>query len=318
MPQKPRKVLVETELEAVLDRFQAYLRGTRYQRRRALRAATARSYRGVMSQALRYTGSLQPTVEQLQAYLEHLATSYTSKWGEPLSDSSKRTAFFAVKTWFEWRRQPLTTSQEEGFLVPPTPRNVREAPLSMERIHELLASIPDRRRYAIVRTLLATGIRRAELAALKVKHVDWDARKIWVPELGEDGRAAAKGGNGGWVHISPVALNAIDEHLRSRRLGDEPDAPLFESLGTADHLHPDSVTTLVGDLTEEVLGVRVTPHELRHAFASYAAAGDADRPPMPIKALQAQLRHKRDTTTLRYIHAVSDHAEAYERSAPTF
>jgi hypothetical protein len=39
---------------------------------------------------------------------------------------------------------------------------------------------------------------------------------------------------------------------------------------------------------------------------------------MPIKALQAQLRHKRDTTTLRYIHAVGNHAEAYERSAPEF
>lgn len=322
MPHAPRKELISTELDAILARFTRYLVGTRYERRRKLRALTAHNYANRLGLLCEWAGTLDPTVGQAQAYLVHLSESCITRFGKPPADSTKRQAFYAVKAWFEFRRMPLTEAEEREFLVPPTPRNVREMPLDMDSIHTLLARIPDRRRYALIRTLLATGIRRAELAALKVKHIDFEARKVWVPEIGEDGRAAAKGGNGGWVHISPVALDAIQEHLASRvePAGDDPEAPVFESLLTRGHLTPDAITTLVTDLTQRALGKRVTPHHLRHAFASYAAAGDpaTGRPPMPIKALQAQLRHKRDTTTLRYVHAVGDHAEAYARSAPTF
>ena len=54
------------------------------------------------------------------------------------------------------------------------------------------------------------------------------------------------------------------------------------------------------------------------AFASHAAAGGPDRPPMPIVALQMQLRHKDKTTTLRYVHGVGNWQDAYARSAPSF
>jgi integrase len=312
--------LIETELQATLSRFAAYLMGTRVERRRKLRGATARSYATHVLAFLRWAGRLDPTVADSQAFLEHLGSDYRTAAGQALADSSKRSAFFAIKAFWEFKRQPLTEEQEKGFLVPPTPKNARDAPLSMERIQELLGRMPDPRRYALIRTLLATGIRRAELAALKVKHVDFAGRKVWVPEVGEDGRAAAKGGSGGWVCISQVALDAIQEHLR-RRLkpsGSDPEAPLFESLQTYGHLTPDGVTDLVGSLTESILGQRVTPHELRHAFASHAAAGGEGRPPMPIIALQLQLRHKDPNTTLRYIHGVGAVDEAYARSAPAF
>lgn len=311
MAHAPQPELIHTEAEAALDRFVTYLTSARVDRKRPLRANTARAYRLLVRQFIDWAQTANPSPAQAAEYVEALAD-------RELSDSTRRSFFFAIKAWFEFKRRPLTDDEERAFLVPPTPRNAREAPLPLERIQELLGRIPDRRRYAIVRTLLATGIRRAELAALKVKHVDFQARRVWVPEIGEDGIAAAKGGHGGWVCISQVALDAIAEHLASRPLGGNPEAPLFESLNTQDHLTPDAVTGLVGDLTEAVLGERVTPHELRHAFASHAASGSGDRPPMSLTALQRQLRHKDKTTTLRYVHAVEDLNVAYERSAPQF
>ncbi|MCA1810486.1 MAG: site-specific integrase [Halobacteriales archaeon] len=287
--------------------------GTRFDRRRKLRPSTATSYVARMRGVLRWTQNLDPSVEDAQAYF-----AYLSETEHQPSDATKRVRYFTVKAWFEWKRRPLSEAEERAFLVPPTPHNAREAPLTMDRIHELLARIPDRRRYALVRTLLATGLRRAEVAALKVEHVDFEARKVWVPEIGEDGRAAAKGGNGGWICISRLALDAIEEHLTSRRLRPDPAAPLFESLLTGGHLTPDAVTDLVGNLTKRYLGQRVTCHEFRHAFASHAAAGGEGRPPMGITALQRQLRHKDKKTTLRYVHAVENLQEAYERSAPPF
>jgi integrase len=310
--------LVRTEMNAVLERFGRYLTGTRYDRRRKLRALTAAGYLNRMGLVMEWAGTLDPTIEQTQAYMAWLSDGCITRNEAPPSDSTKRQAFYVIKAWFEWKRTPLTEAQEAEFLVPPTPKNLRDAPLSLERIQELLAKTPDRRRYAILRTFLSTGIRRAELAALKVRHVDFEGQQLWVPEIGENGRAAAKGGSGGWVCIAPIALDAIREHLASRHLRAEPEAPLFESLASQDHLTPEGVTQLVGDLTQAVLGERITPHELRHAFASHAAAGGQDRPPMPIIALQRQLRHKDPKTTLRYVHGVGSIQEAYARSAPVF
>ena len=319
MPQTPRPEFIETELAASLDRFQRYLTGTRYDRRRKLRPSTARSYVSRMRLFLRWAKTLDPTVEQARAYMEHLADGCRiRRTGAQPADATKRVRFYTLKAWFEFRRTPLTAEQEAEFLVPPTPHNARDAPIALETVDDLLSLIPDRRRYAIVRTLLATGIRRAELAALKVKHVDFAARQLWVPEVGEGGEAAAKGGRGGWVAISALALCAIQEHLASRLepRGDDPEAPLFESLLTHGHLTPDGVTGLVAKLTEKVLGQRIPPHLLRHTFASHAAAGGPGRPPMPIVALSRQLRHASTATTLRYVHSVGGLNEAYERSSP--
>jgi integrase len=316
-----KQELVRTEMAATLERFGRYLTGTRFDRRRKLRATTARTYLNRMGLFMEWAGTLDPTVAQAQAYLAHMAEDYrTVQGGKPPSDSTKRAAFFVFRAWFEWKRRPITNEEAREFLVPPSPRTVREMPLDLERIHELLSRIPDRRRYAIVRTLLATGIRRAELAALKVKHVDFEARRLWVPEIGEDGRAAAKGGSGGFVCISQVALDAIREHLASRAKpsGADPEAPLFESLQTYEHLTPDAVTDIVGNLTTRILGKRVSPHAFRHAFASHCAAGGEGRPPMPIVALQRQLRHRNLETTLRYVREVGALEAAYERSAPVF
>lgn len=321
MPHAPKSELVRTELAAVLDRFHRYLTGTRYDRRRALRPGTAHQYRHRMGLVLAWAGTPALTVEQGQAYMAWLSGGCITRNEAPPADSTKRQAFYVIKAWFEWKRTPLTDAQEREFLVPPTPRVARDAPLSLDRIHDLLGQTPDRRRYALLRVLLATGIRRAELAALKVRHVDFPGARLWVPEIADDGvSAAAKGGRGGWVCISQVALDAVREHLSSRTKpsGTDPEAPLFESRVTYCHLTPGGVTQLVGDFTQQVLGHRVTPHALRHAFASHSASGGPDRPPMPIVALQMQLRHKRKETTLRYIHSVENLADAYARSAPRF
>ncbi|MHB1261493.1 MAG: tyrosine-type recombinase/integrase [Thermoplasmatota archaeon] len=319
MAHAPKKQLVNTEIDATLERFGRYLMGTRYERKRKVRWNTARTYLGRMRLFVIWAGTLEPTVAQASAYLELMSNGYkTDRTGEPPSDSTKRAAFYTVKAWFEFQRTPLTEEQERDFLVPPMPRNVREMPLDLDTINVLLSRIPDRRRYALVRTLLATGMRRAELAALKIKHIDFDARKVWVPEVGEGGIAAAKGASGGWICISPMALDAIREHLGSRLKpsGEDPEAPVFESLLTYGHLTPDGLTDLVSHLTETVLDKRITCHQFRHAYASHAAAGGDGRPPMSITALQKQMRHKARETTLKYLHSTESLQESYERSSP--
>jgi len=318
MPWMQTGALIESELEADLDRFAAWLRNaedtTRRRRRKARREQTTRLYRERMGHLLRRAQRITPDVDTLRAAFVGWMGEPT-RYGRPPSDSTVRSSYYALKAWCQWKNLDLGASALEDFDIPPNPDNARgdDVVLSQGTARLLLsrlAEMGDRRNYAICRTILRGGPRRKVIALAKRKHFFHAERRIHIPD--ENG----KGGHGGNVIVDQHTADAIMDYLRSRPdRGDDPEAPLFHSYLTGGHLHPDSVTDLIGDLTAACLGEpeRRTPHDLRHHFITVAANG-IEGEPMPIPQLQRQVQHSRPATTLRYVHPAGDAREAYDRS----
>lgn len=336
MPHKPKPVLIDTELETTLARFRAYLtrlraasargnagaarvpmrgrRGTR-----DLSPRTARCYAGHVLALMRHANTANPTHEQAIAFQEWLVAEARTVKGEPYAASSLRSSAFAIKAWFEFRKNPI---DDTLLPMPSAPRQQTPDFLSREECRRLLEIVDNRRDYAIVSVLLYTGIRTSEAAALKVKHLDAERGLLFVPAETDDNEraAAAKGAKSREVAIHENAVAAIKEYLRTRPEGaDDPEAPLFASLKTHAHLHGESVSKVVGEWSERALSRRVTAHPLRHTFAVHAADDADGKPAMPLRKLQEQLGHADVTTTLRYVHAAKGALiESYKRAVPAF
>lgn len=102
MPHPHTGPLIETEIEAELDRFAAWLgegeQTARRRRRKAKSADTARLYRERMGHLLRRVQSLEPSVDVLRAgFLAWMKEP--TRYGKPASDSTVRRSFYAVQAW---------------------------------------------------------------------------------------------------------------------------------------------------------------------------------------------------------------------------
>jgi site-specific recombinase XerD len=174
--------------------------------------------------------------------------------------------------------------------------------LEREELEQLFAavergSITGKRNYAILRTLYSTGLRISELIALNRDQINLETREF---------RVAGKGGKYRIVFLSPEAAEAIAEYLRLRR-DDLP--PVFASHGRGGarlqavssnkgRLTATMVQYLIRNLARRAgLVKRVTPHKLRHSFATELLKNGAD-----IRSVQEMLGHSSITTTQIYTH----------------
>ncbi len=162
------------------------------------------------------------------------------------------------------------------------------------------ATARDRSRNACLLELLyATGMRVSELVSLPVAAARGDPRVILVK---------GKGGKERLVPLSPPARDALRDWLRERDAaetaparGAQPSKFLFPSRAAAGHLTRQAFFALLKDLASQA-GVpldRVTPHRLRHAFATHLLAGGAD-----LRSIQAMLGHADVATTEIYTHVL--------------
>ena len=319
MPAKKSHDLIESELRATLDRFVAWqtrARANPKEGRRNATPMTARGYAARVSRFLRWAATLNPTHEQAKAYHDHFLLDAVTNRGGPNSASSGRQNAYALRSWYEFRGSPLPPD----FLTTPTlPKPDTPAFLDLDECRRLLEAIDNRRDYALISTLLYSGIRASEAAALKVRHFDPDLRLLRVPARGTEGRTGAKGEKARTVVIHEKAAEAIALMLRHRDDGAEPEAPLFRSEGTKDHLTTDRLSEIVRLWSKRSIGRQVSAHILRHTFCVWAADDAGGKPPMPIKKLAEQVGHSQITTTMRYVHAAKgDLRESYDRSVPTF
>jgi site-specific recombinase XerD len=135
---------------------------------------------------------------------------------------------------------------------------------------------------AMLDFLFGTGLRRAEFARLRVSHVNFDAREVLV-----DGKTAAR-----VVPLEGIALRAAETLADGR-------GPLEPFAG-----HYNTIERAFARISA-VSGVRVSPHILRHSFAS-----DCARRGVEAMLLATILGHHDLRQTLRYFHAAADKARA--------
>ncbi|MEL7463594.1 MAG: site-specific tyrosine recombinase XerD [Pseudomonadota bacterium] len=183
------------------------------------------------------------------------------------------------------------------------PRKARRLPktLSMAEVDALLSAARERddpRLACLIETLYATGMRVSELVSLPVAAARGDPRMILV---------RGKGGRERMTPLSPPARAAVAVWLAARDAGERarkekggaPSPFLFPSAGAKGHLTRERLFQLIKDLAAaaRIDPARVSPHVLRHAFASHLLANGAD-----LRAIQQLLGHADISTTEIYTH----------------
>jgi len=154
---------------------------------------------------------------------------------------------------------------------------------------------------ALLETLYSTGIRVSSLVALNVS--DYDASRGVL-------QIVAKGSKHQQVPLGEPAAGAIEEYL-SERGAVSPGEPLFLNR-SGGRLTARSVQRLVRKLGLELGIGRVTPHMIRHSFATHLLDAGAD-----LRSIQELLGHESIRTTQKYTHVtVSRMREAYDRAHP--
>jgi len=167
---------------------------------------------------------------------------------------------------------------------------------------------------AILETLYSTGARVSELVGMNRE--DLDVREGLV-------RLRGKGRKERIVPIGDVALEAIEEYHASlkpaasrltpaSRRGRGPHAsPVFMN-ARGGRLTVRSIDRLVGGYSARLVGGRVSPHALRHSFATHLLDEGAD-----LRAIQEMLGHASLATTQKYTHVAMDHLmKVYDRAHP--
>lgn len=182
--------------------------------------------------------------------------------------------------------------------------------LTIEEVDRLLTAAEghgrnaqDRARNAcLMQILYATGMRVTELVSLPVSATRGDPRMLLV---------RGKGGKERMVPLSPPSRQALAAWLTLRDAQDDagrakgaPPSPfLFPSRGKAGHLTRHGFYMLIKEFAVSggVSPEKVTPHTLRHAFATHLLANGAD-----LRAIQTLLGHADVATTEIYTHVLEE------------
>ncbi len=193
-----------------------------------------------------------------------------------------------------------------------SPRRVAVLPkvLGEDEVERLLGAararegVRGRRLVALVELLYATGLRVTELVGLPLAAMGGDPRFLMV---------TGKGGKDRLVPVGEVALRAVADYLEVRGafLADGANSPwLFPSRGRSGHLTRLRFGQLLKELAVEaaIRPERVSPHVLRHAFASHLLAHGAD-----LRAVQKMLGHADIATTQIYTHVLDERLKALVR-----
>ncbi|WP_419739743.1 tyrosine recombinase [Ruegeria sp.] len=185
----------------------------------------------------------------------------------------------------------------------PKTLDVPEVDRLLEAARQTGRSPTDRiRNTCLMELLYATGMRVTELVSLPVSSARGDPRMLLV--LG-------KGGKERMVPLSPPARDALAVWLEERDKAEDVSVEkggtrskfLFPSRGKSGHLTRHRFFLLVKELAFQggVSPEKVTPHTLRHAFATHLLANGAD-----LRSIQTLLGHADIATTEIYTHVLDE------------
>jgi site-specific recombinase XerD len=176
--------------------------------------------------------------------------------------------------------------------------------LEREQVERLL-SMPElssdegMRDKAILEMLFSTGLRVSELVGLNREQINFERKEFGV--IGKGRRARV-------VFLSDSAVSWTQRYIQTRTdnhvplfirySGKKPDVEALDKTGESYRLSARSVERLVEKYVKKArLPIKITPHGLRHSFATDLLSGGAD-----LRAIQEMLGHKNVSTTQIYTH----------------
>ena len=178
----------------------------------------------------------------------------------------------------------------------PRPRKESTLPtvLAQREVARLLSAPRNLKHRALLLLLYSSGLRVSELVRLRLEDVD-----------GERGLVRVRRGKGAKDRYTLLADRAL-EALRVYRDAYEPDPWLFPGARPERHLSTRSVQKIVARAARAArIRKHVTPHTLRHSFATHLLEGGTN-----LRIIQELLGHASSRTTERYTHVARSTFEA--------
>jgi len=221
----------------------------------------------------------------------------------------------SVRAFYRYlvRQKLLPASPAKSVKTPKLPKTLPKA-VPVDELFALLTtpsakSVLGLRDRAILEVLYGGGLRISELCGLDLGDLDRAGRVVRVLGKGQKERICP---------LNPKALAALESYLARRgellaspHPGQAPDAVFLNYRGG--RLTPRSVARhLDAHVVACALARKVSPHALRHSFATHLLGGGAD-----VRSIQELLGHASLSTTQRYTHVTFEQLQAvYDKAHP--
>ena len=219
----------------------------------------------------------------------------------------------SLRSFFKYLVKHGVISENPAELIL-TPKQEKPIPvyLPVDEMFRLLDAIHTDsllglRNRAIFETLYSCGIRVSEAAGLDLFDIDFEQRLV---------RVLGKGAKERVVPVGRKALSAIRAYrerlLKKRGQGFDENGPLFLNKNGG-RLSPRSIARILSQLVDRCgMASPVSPHALRHTFATHMLDAGAD-----LRVVQELLGHRSLSTTQKYSHVSVDRLmETYDRAHP--
>jgi integrase/recombinase XerD len=275
---------------------------------RGLALNTRESYERDLRQFSSYLVSRRSTVERATRTLIISYLLYMEKQGLSTATVARRLA--AIKSFYHYlTREKITKEDPTERLESPKLTKRLPTVLSVDEVEILLdqpnGSVPaGRRDRAMLELLYATGIRVSELVSLDVPSVNLELGFV---------RCVGKGNKERVVPMGSVARRSVAEYIDQGR-SDLVRDPLASALFVNHHgrrLTRQGFWKIVKKYAAQAgISKEITPHTLRHSFATHLLEGGAD-----LRAVQEMLGHADISTTQVYTHLTRNRLRDVYKSA---
>lgn len=268
---------------------------------------TAENYHLYLMRLVDFAGDIQAkqindeTLRRWRLWLARLKDEH----GQELSKLTQSYHLIALRNFLRFcSKRGIETLTPDKVELPRVKRK-QVSFLNEDELKNLFAAIPTDtkaglRDRAIIALLYSSGLRVSELAKLDRGHINLDRREFMVRGKGQKDRV---------VFIDQAAADLIKEYLSSRtenlpalfvRYGGHESV---DQSGDFKRLTPRSIQRIVR-LYAKLAGIvkKVTPHTLRHSFATDLLMNGAD-----LRSVQSLLGHSNISTTQIYTHVTDPH-----------
>ena len=283
---------------------------------RGLSPNTLAAYRNDLTQFVEFLQDRDPSLQSHGSWkrvgTEALTAFVLDLHERGYSDKTKTRKVASTKAFFGFLLEEGVVDKNpmEDFSSPGTGESLPET-LSVEEVEALLSvgetdtpmSLRDR---AIIEVMYATGVRVSELVSLDIDDVDLDESFV---------RCMGKGSKERIIPLHEEAVATVREYLDDGRpslAGDAAGRALFVSRKGGRLTRQALWLILKGRAQAAGIERKITPHTLRHSFATHLLIGGA-----PLRHVQELLGHASITTTQVYTHLTSEHVRVqYETAHP--
>ena len=269
---------------------------------------TLSAYRSDLAQWLAFVHGEKGDVVSAQDIDHLLLRRYLAGLSKTTKKSSIGRKLAAIRSFFRFLLRRGTITKNPAELIA-TPKKEQRLPfhLDIDQVTSLMESPDNEQQHAlrdraILELLYSSGLRVSELTGLNIGEVDLSGGMV---------RVMGKGGKERIVPVGSRAQEALQSYLEQRDDAVTGAALFLNTRGV--RINRRSVARIVDAHVLRIAAFkRISPHTLRHTFATHLLEGGAD-----LRAIQELLGHASLSTTQKYTHVGIDRLmEVYDKAHP--